>query len=289
MVVAWRLRHARAEEVLVPGMCLRWIQVLLGPCLLLVAACAGTPDRGSTAGYRFDSATQGCRRRPDLCARMAGEEILLPTLRTAEALASAVRTGAAAFRVLEAATKAVVEKELKACAEHARSQVLKEQLGGRSPARRECNEVVVDAKSGRRITRAMQLGCLMHEAALACTRKALEERLPGQFSLEQRYRYDPRSNTLKLVSNEEARSLLRMGCGDELTGTLVPDVVIHSGDPLETKAVYDFKFPCVNGDVTDWRRHPPGHPRRGVSQKDLYEEALRTHAFRILPRWGVLP
>ncbi|MFP2905567.1 hypothetical protein ACLESD_11020 [Pyxidicoccus sp. 3LFB2] len=257
--------------------------------MLLMAACAGTPDRGSTADYRLDSATQGCRQRPDLCARMAGEEALLPTLRTAEAVAATVRTGAAAFRVLEAAAKAMVEKELTACVEHARSQVLVDHLRGRSPTRQECNEVVVDTKSGRRITRAMQLGCLMHEVALACTRKALGERLPGRFSLEQRYQYDPKSGALKLVSNEEARSLLRRGCSEELTGTLVPDVVIHSGDPLEAEAVYDFKFPCVNGATTAWRDYPLGHSYEGLSQKQVYKSVLGAEALRVLPRWGVLP
>jgi len=265
------------------------VEVLLALCMLLLVACAGTADRGAAASYRFDSATQGCKRRPDLCARAASEEPLLPTLRAMKPVASTVRTGAAAVQVLEAATRAVVEEELKACAEHARSQVLMDQWGGKSPTRQECNEVVEDPKSGRRITRAMQLGCLMHEVALACTREALDERLPGHFSLEPRYRYDPASGTLSLVSNEEARSLLRSGCGDELTGTLVPDVVIHSGDPLLAQAVYDFKFPCVNGDATAWRRYPPGHPRRGASQKDVYEEALGAKASRILPRWGVLP
>ncbi|WP_164021196.1 hypothetical protein [Pyxidicoccus trucidator] len=262
---------------------------MLAPCMLLMAACSGTPDRGLTAGYRLDSATQGCRQRPDVCVRGAGEEALLPTLRPAEAVASAVRTGAVVLRVLEATTRAVLERELKACAEHARSQVLVDHLGGRSPTRKECNEEVDDAKSGRRITLAMQLGCVMHEVALACVREALDEQIPGRFSLEQRYRFDPKSGALKLVSNEDVRSLLRMGCSDELTGTLVPDVVIHSGDPLEAEAIYDFKFPCMTIDATDWRQYPLGHPYAGNSQKQVYENALGAEALRVLPRWGILP
>lgn len=272
-----------------PEKCSRWIQGVLAPCLLLMAACAGTPDRGAASSYRFDSATNGCRHRPELCARVAGEEALLPTLRAMETVASAVRTGAVVLRVLEATTRAMVEEELKACAELARSQVLVDHLGGRSPTRKECNEVVEDTRSGRRITRAMQLGCLMHEVALACTREALDERLPGNFSLEQRYRYDRQAGTLELVSNEEARTLLRMGCGGELTGTVVPDVVIHSGDPLRAQAIYDFKFPCVNIEATDWREYPAGHPYVGNSQKQVYEKALGAEALRVLPRWGVLP
>ncbi len=149
--------------------------------------------------------------------------------------------------------------------------------------------MVDDATSGRRITRAMQLGCLMHEAALACTRKTLEERLPGRFSLEPRYRYDWTSKTLELVSNDEVRSLLRRGCSEELTGTLVPDVVIHSGNPLEAEAVYDFKFPCMNDNVTSWRQYPKGHPHEGYRQDQIYKDALGAEARRVLPRWGILP
>ena len=272
-----------------PVGCSRWGQVMLVPCMLLIAACAGTPDRRTSGRYAFDSATQSCRQRPELCASMAGEEAVVPTARAMEVVASTVRTSIASLRVLDAATRVVVEEELKACAEHARSQVLLDHMSGRSPTLAECNELVDDANSRRRITRAMQLGCLMHEVALACTREALNERLPGRFSLEQRYRHDWQSGTLEIVSNEDARALLRSGCGDELTGTLIPDVVIHSGDPLKAQAVYDFKFPCVNRDPTPWRRYPEGHPYRGSSQKEVYETALGATAQRVLPRWGVLP
>ncbi|MCY1014226.1 hypothetical protein [Pyxidicoccus sp. MSG2] len=258
--------------------------------MLLIAACAGTPDRGATGRYGFDSASAGCRQNPGLCARMAGEEAVLPGVQAAEVVASSVRTGIAVLRVLEEATRAVVEKELTACADLARSKVLVDLFGGRSPTLAECNELVDDASSRRQITRAMQLGCLMHEVALACTRKALDERLPGRFSLEQRYRYDRPSGTLELVSRDEARSLLRAGCGEELKGTLVPDVVIHSGDPLEAQAVYDFKFPCVNSDkLPRSRQYPPGHPHEGLTQEEIYEKALNTVVRRIVPRVGVIP
>lgn len=272
-----------------PVGCSRWVQVVLVPCMLLIAACAGTPDRGVTGRYGFDSASAGCRQQPGLCARMAGEEAVLPGVRTAEAVASSVRTAAAVIRVLEETTRAVVEEELNVCAEHARSKVLIDHMNGRPPTLAECNELVDDATSRRRITRAMQLGCLMHEVALACTREALDKRLPGRFSLEQRYRYDKATGTLNLVSSEETHTLLRSGCGDELTGTLVPDVVIHSGDPLDAQAIYDFKFPCMSRDPTPWRRYPEGHPHRGSSQKEMYEAALGATAQRVLPRWGVLP
>jgi hypothetical protein len=276
--------------MLVPWKRCEWVQVVLALWMLLTAACTGTPDRISASAYRLDSATHGCKQRPDLCARVAGEEALLPTLQGMKAVGSAVRTGAGVLRVLEAATKAVVERELKVCAEQARSQVLLDQMGGRSPTREECNEVVDDARTRRRITRAMQLGCFMHEVALTCARKALEEQIPGRLSLEQRYRYDRPSKVLELVSKEEVRSLLRQGCSEELTGTLVPDVVIHSGNPLEAEAVYDFKFPCVNTDEAPRsRRYPPGHPYQGVAQEALYREAFQTRIMRVVPRVGIIP
>jgi hypothetical protein len=37
-------------------------------------------------------------------------------------------------------------------------------------------------------------------------------------------------------------------------GTLEPDVVIHTGDPLQVQAVYDFKFRCVGFDKKPERR-----------------------------------
>lgn len=191
--------------------------------------------------------------------------------------------------MLDAATQALVRKDLEACADDARSQVLIDQMDGKPPTPAQCNEEVDDEKSDRRISRAMLLGCLMHEVALACTRKALGKRIPGRFSLEQRYRYDREAGTVTVVSAQEARSLLRLRCGDELKGTLVPDVVIHSGDPIEVLAVYDFKFPCVNSDkAPPWRVYEAGHPYQNETQGDMYEEAFGVNARRVVPRVGMI-
>jgi hypothetical protein len=95
---------------------------------------------------------------------------------------------------------------------------------------------------GRTVTVAMQQGLEKHALALQCAQKSLDKLMPGRFSLEQRYRYDRTTRRKQLVSREEARALLRQGCGEQLKGTLVPDVVIHSGNPLEVLAVYDYKF-----------------------------------------------
>ncbi|NTX13610.1 hypothetical protein HUA76_22640 [Myxococcus sp. CA056] len=256
---------------------------------LLLAACAGTPERTSTGRYEFDSASNSCRQRPELCARIAGEEAVVPPVRPIQAMVSATRTAAAAIRVLDSATQALIEERLKECADQARSSVLLEHRGGRAPTRSECNESHIDEASNRRMTLAMQLGCLMHRVALDCSETALEKIIPGGFSREQRYRYDKSRRTLAMVSEEEARGLLKSGCGSELKGTLVPDLVIHNGDPLSAHAIYDFKFPCTGTNMTPWHEYPAGHVYGGMTQKMIYREAFGAPASRVLPRWGVLP
>jgi hypothetical protein len=113
--------------------------------------------------------------------------------------------------------------------------------------------------------------------------------LPGRFSLEQRYQYNRQTRRKRLVSAAEERLLEKTGNAGELQGSLKPDVVIHSGDPLDVKAVYDFKFPCVNVDTTpDWNRYPTGHPYQGMNQGDMYEQAFGGEPARIVPRLGVI-
>lgn len=267
----------------------RLCPVVLSVSLLLVVACTGTPDRGTRGRFEFDSATSACRQRPELCARIAGEEAVVPAVRPLQVVASTVRAASTALRVLDVATAAVLERKLAQCADEARSQVLAERRDGKSPSAQECNEVVEDT-SGRRMTLAMQLGCAMHEVALRCARQELDRLRPGGFSLEQRYRYTRKSRKLEVVSEEEARALLRQGCGDELIGTLVPDVVIHEGDPLQMLAIYDFKFPCVNSDRPPrWRDYPEGHPYYLSTQGDIYREAFGAAVKRVVPRLGVIP
>jgi len=263
-------------------------RVVLGLGLLLVAACAGTPERGPRGHLELDSATSACRQRPELCTHLAGEQAVVPIARSLKVVGSAVRTGISAVRVLDAAAAALIEQKLVRCAEEARSKVLAERLDGRSPTARECNALVEDIP-GRRITLAMQLGCAMHEVALRCAREELNRLRPGGFSLEQRYRYTRESRKLEAVSENEARALLRQGCGDELIGTLVPDVVIHEGDPLEVLAIYDFKFPCANSDkAPPWRVYSKGHPYHPSSQGDMYQEALGAQVRRVIPRLGIV-
>ncbi len=91
----------------------------------------------------------------------------------------------------------------------------------------------------------------MHDAAFQCAQERLSSLITGRFSLEPRYRYEQSTKKTTLISPEEDQILLRAG-GDRLKGTLKPDVVIHTGNPIEVYEVYDFKFPCVNSTATAW-------------------------------------
>jgi hypothetical protein len=133
----------------------------------------------------------------------------------------------------------------------------------------------------------MQLGTEKHELALQCAAQKLGALIPGRFSLEQRYRYDRQSRRTELVSPEESRALRQHGCWDELQGTLVPDVVIHTGNPLLVQAVYDFKFPCPSGNKPRWNSYPRGHPYYESNQGAMYQEALGVEPFRVAPE-GVI-
>ncbi|MGZ3457194.1 MAG: hypothetical protein ACXU86_01690 [Archangium sp.] len=106
-----------------------WVLVLSG----LLGACAGVPGRGAPGRYEqsFDSATNSCRQRPELCARMAGEETVVP--QAAQRLAEAGASVAAVGMALNADLKTRIEQALKECAEHARLQVLLDQRKGRLP------------------------------------------------------------------------------------------------------------------------------------------------------------
>ncbi len=85
---------------------------------------------------------------------------------------------------------------------------------------------------------------------------------------------------------------MQHGPSEELKGSIVPDIVIHTDDPGRTLAVYDFKFPCVSiDDAPPWRRYPRGNVHDGKWQNDVYREALNPQegVFRVVPRLGVMP
>ena len=112
--------------------------------------------------------------------------------------------------------------------------------------------------------------------------------MPERFSLEQSYRYDPQTGQKQLVSGKEAQALLQQGCGDELAGTIVPDVVIHSGNPLEVLAVYDLKFPCPSSNEPSWRDYEEGHPHHGSDQGSIYRKILQVIPKLVAPLWKII-
>ncbi len=251
-----------------------------------------------SAGYTVDSATSACRQNPAYCAQVAGEETVVPTLRVVaaeEAMVPTVRgaaelasVGATLRVVLDVATKSRIEQALMECAGWAHDKVNRQYFGNEGPSREQCKEQLPQLDPcGRKVTRAMQLGTEKHALAIQCAAHKLGELIPGRFSLEQRYRYDKQSRQTELVSPEQARALRQQGCWDELQGTLVPDVVIHTGNPLRVQAVYDFKFPCPIKNEPTWRQYEGEHPYRDSSQGQIYSEALQAESALVAPRWGI--
>lgn len=260
-----------------------WLCVL---CAVLVG-CATGPERRS---YRLDSASSGCRQAPALCTAAAGEEAALPGMKAVKVVAAGAAVAAEVLKLFEE-QRDLLEQALAECADLARSKVLLEQFGGRIPTPEQCRaEVERDAKD-RPVTLAMKLGTEMHKVALDCTQARLERVRPGGFSLEPRYLYDPTTKKGRLISRDKEQSLLRDGPLGELKGSLVPDVVIHTGDPGRALAIYDFKFPCANTeDIAKWREYPPDSPHGGLNQEQVYKQVLEpaNPPLRIQPRYGVI-
>ena len=232
----------------------------------------------------FDSVTAACRQRPEQCARVAGQEAVVPTVKGGAEVASV----AATLRVLTAETKSALEQALVECAQWAHAEVNLRHFGGQSPSRAQCQEPLPNVDPcGRQVTWAMRLGIEKHQLALQCARERLDTLIPERFSLEQRYRQDPRTGHRQLLGSEEVRAILRQRCGETLLGTLVPDVVIHSGNPLEVLAVYDFKFPCPSSNPSRWNAYAPGHPSGVPDQGALYEKVFEVKPHRVAPFWGI--
>ncbi len=265
---------------------------------LLQAACITTTGAPRDNRYGYDnSVSAACRQNPANCAALSGREATIEHI--AEAGTTVASIGAA-LRVLDNLTRASIEQALTECANLARSEVLlryPRTFKDGAPDIDECNEPTVDA-TGRSVKWAMRLGTEMHEVAARCAQEKLSNLRPGGFSVESRYRYDSRTKRWKQVSSQEERALEESGNRGELRGTLKPDVVIHSGDPSNVLAVYDFKFPCFipheYEKLTGWDKYPRGHPYQGKTQGDMYNQLLgpnniaEANAARIVPRWGVI-
>ncbi|WNG61810.1 hypothetical protein F0U59_49190 [Archangium gephyra] len=234
-----------------------------------------------SAGYAVDSATSACQQNPQYCALVAGEETVVP--------GAEVAAVAATLRVLTPEKQPSIEQALVKCVEWAHGEVNLRRFGGKSASREQCQEELPGTDPcGKKVTRAMQLGTEKHALARQCVEQELNALIPGRFSLNQRYRYDPRTGQKHLVSPEEARALRQRGCSDELEGTIVPDVVIHSGNPLEVLAVYDFKFPCPISNYPRWTEYT-GRATNGASnQGEAYFNILRVGPDLVAPIWRII-
>ncbi len=276
------------------------LSVLALLALMLQAACITTIGAPRGGRYAHDnSVSAACRQNPANCAALSGREAAIT--RMAEAGTTVASIGAA-LRVLDNLTRASIEQALTECANLARSEVLlryPRTFKDPAPDADECNEWTVDA-TGRSVTWAMRLGTEMHEVAARCAQEQLSKLRLGGFSVESRYRYDSRTGQWKQVSPQEERALEEFGNRSELRGSLKPDVVIHSGNPSNVLAVYDFKFPCVNPDkiqgIPAWESYAKGHSHHGFTQKQMYQKLLGPNVnqpgqnvARIVPRWGVIP
>lgn len=243
---------------------------------LLLGACAGVPGRGVPSHYAQDSLSARCLQNPLYCPAATGRVV------------TAVASTAAVWKLWDDATKLSIKRALELCANTARTEVLLRHSGtfkSPVPDAGECKSLTV--VEGRSVTWAMRLGLEMHEEALRCAEGELNRLRPGGFSLKPRYRFNRETGEKSLISPEEKAALLRQG-GEGLRGTLEPDVVIHTGSPLLVRAVFDFKFRCVDFDKEpEWREYPPGHRYAGESQGDIYREAFGDVVELIGPRKGV--
>lgn len=262
----------------------RWGWMFVG-CLLL-GACVSTPGRGVPSHYAQDSLSTQCLRNPAYCATAAGRELAQGPVQT---VGAAVASGAVVVAALDDARKHAIQTALEQCADLARTEVLlnhRGTFGGLVPNAGECRSMTAD-RTGRSVTWAIRLGLEMHEVAMRCAEMQLGKLRPGGFSLKQRYRFNRKTKEKSLISPEEIQELLRQG-GEQLKGTLEPDVVIHTGDPLLVLVVYDFKFPCVDfGREPQWRKYPKGHPYADMTQEQIYKEAFGPDVHPIGPRKGI--
>ncbi|MCY1015497.1 hypothetical protein [Pyxidicoccus sp. MSG2] len=226
----------------------------------------------------MDSATAACQRNPAYCAALAGKE---PGVSLAVRAAQVAAAGKA-WEVLDELVRKSIEDILFECAKWADAEVNRKEFGGRAPNATECDQQVGGTRENP-VTRGMRLGGAKHELASQCTEEKLSRAQPGRFTLEQRYRIHPETRQLELISLETELAMLRRG-GKELVGSVVPDVVIHTGNPLQVQAVFDFKFPCPEGNRSAWRNQPSGNASGVSNQGKAYERTFGVQPTRVRPR-----
>jgi len=266
----------------------------------------------------LDSATSACERFPAQCIAQVGEEGVLPegqmpALRLvhsvrepASATASPslwqiIKTFATASAVTATkdvprnpgpyteADQAEIGKVLAECADMARSEVLFRRNGDKSPSPEKCKEKVATDNYGGAVTNAMRWGEEMHVLATDCAEAVLSRLRPGGYAIEATYQFDPANGSVHYLTDEALELLLKEGRQAELIGSIRPDVVIHTGNPMDVQDVFDFKFPCVNlDDIPRWPTYKSG-PYQLQRQGDVYKRLLKLaiQVARVFPRRGV--
>jgi hypothetical protein len=256
------------------------MRLLLASLTLLLGACAGVERPGAPRVYAqgFDTETNACLRFPGSCP---GVQAQAARKRVAEAGATLASMAAAVYSEDKAQQGRIAEAILE-CVKDADFQLNERYFGG-NPSREQCAEVVERDARGNPVTRAMLLGREKHSLALQCIQQKLHEVRPGGFSLDQRYRENKATGRWEPLSKNQVEALLRAG-GDGLVGTIVPDVVIHTGNVAEVLDVFDLKFPCPGTNPATWHSYPEGHPYGTMNQGQVYEKAFGINPARVSPR-----
>ncbi|SEN01687.1 hypothetical protein SAMN05444354_12861 [Stigmatella aurantiaca] len=247
---------------------------------IVLSACTTATSAGRsprTYAWSTDSPSNACRVNPANCAAMG------MTRRDAAETGLSI---AAALKTLNPEETLELHQLLHECAKWADDEVNQRRLAGQRPTHQQCQELIQDAH-GKQAARAVVFGIEKHEAALQCAQEKLGKFRPGGFSLQQRYGYDRESKRIWLISEAQAQKLIRQNQGKALRGTLVPDVVIHTGNALQILAVYDFKFPCPGSNTARWNVYPQGHAYEYSDQGNIYRHAFGVTPLRASPVWGI--
>jgi hypothetical protein len=229
----------------------------------------------------WDTETNACLRFPANCP---GTQAMAARQRVAEAGATFASIAAAIYtedkdqraRIGEAILDCVLDADFK----------LNERYFGGNPSRAQCSEVVERDARGEPVTRGMLLGREKHTLALQCIQQKLVEIRKGGFSLNQRYQENKATGRWEPLHKNQVEALLRAG-GGGLIGTIVPDVVIHTGNLAEVLDVFDLKFPCPGTNRPRWNDYPKGHPHETLNQGQVYEKAFDVNPARVAPRWDI--
>jgi hypothetical protein len=204
--------------------------------------------------------------------------VAVGTLTVAAALAS--DEGA----VLSEKTLEAVGEALRECAAQVNTSVNQRLFGG-DPTPAQCDEIVEWTAEGQEITQAMKLGTYKHAEVISCVRERLGRMIPERFLVEQRYRRDPLTLQLELITREQREAWLAARQSQELKGSVVPDVLVHSGNPLKARAIFDLKFPCLHETPPKWTVYKEG-PHRLKSQGEVYQRLFEVRPRRVTP-WQV--